>query len=63
MDTVDAAIKLMTSDNHQEVEMAIITLENYNKVRQDLCARTFEQADEMWKSSGMKDNAVVLFNK
>ena len=63
LDTVDAAIKLMTSENKQEVEMAIITLENYNKVRQQLCSDTFEQADEAWRATGMKDNAIVLFNK
>ncbi len=63
IDTVDAAIKLMTSENKQEIEMAIITLENYNRVRQELCSQTFEQADEMWKSTGMRDNAIVLFNK
>lgn len=63
LDTVDAAIKLMTSENKQEVEMAIITLENYNKVRQQLCADTFEQADEVWRNTGMKDNAIVLYNK
>ena len=63
LDTVDAAIKLMTSENKQEVEMAIITLENFNKIRQELCSETFEQADEIWKSTGMKDNAIILFNK
>ena len=63
LDTVDAAIKLMTSENKQEIEMAIITLENYNKLRQELCAQTFAEADEMWKATGMRDNAVVLFNK
>lgn len=63
LDTVEAAIKLMTSENKQEVEMAIITLENFNKVRQELCSETFEQADEQWKATGMRDNAIVLFNK
>lgn len=63
LDTVDAAIKLLTSENKQEIEMSIITLENYNKIRQELCSDTFEQADEAWKSTGMKDNAIVLFNK
>lgn len=63
LDTVDAAIKLMTSENKQEIEMAIITLENYNKVRQELCSDTFAEADELWKATGMRDNAVVLFNK
>ena len=63
LDTVDAAIKLMTSENKQEIEMAIITLENYNKIRQELCSETFEQADEIWRATGMKDNAIVLSNK
>lgn len=63
LDTVDAAIKLMTSENKQEIEMSIITLENYNKLRQELCSDTFAQADEIWKATGMRDNAVVLFNK
>ena len=63
LDTVEAAVKLMVSDNKQEIEMAIATLENYNKVRQELCAKTFEEADEIWKATGMKDNAVVLCNK
>ena len=63
LDTVDAAIKLLTSENKQEIEISIITLENYNKIRQELCSETFEQADEVWKASGMRDNAIVLFNK
>jgi len=63
LDTVDAAVKLLTSENKQEIEMSIITLENYNKIRQELCNETFEQADEIWKASGMRDNAIVLFNK
>ena len=63
LDTVEAAIKLMISDNRQEVEMSILTLGNYNKIRQELCSNTFLQADEMWKATGMRDNAVVLFNK
>lgn len=63
IDTVDAAIKVLTSENKQEIEMAIITLDNYNKIRQELCTETFEQADSIWQSSGMKDNAIVLFNK
>jgi len=61
LDTVDAAVKLMTSDNKQEIELAIITLDNYNKIRQELCSTTFAEADEMWQNTGMKDNAIVLF--
>ena len=62
-DTVSDAIKVLTSENKQEIEMSIITMENYNKIRQELCSQTFEQADEIWKASGMRDNAIVLFNK
>ncbi len=63
IDTVDAALKVMCSDNKQEIEMSLITLENYNKLRQEMCSETFAQADEIWQSTGMRDNAVVLFNK
>ncbi len=63
LDTVEAAIKFMTSENKQEVDMALTTLEQYNRMRQELCAVTFEEADKMWKATGMKDNAIVLFNK
>ena len=63
LDTVDAAIKLMTSDSMQETEMAIATLNDFNKVRQELCAKTFEEADEIWKATGMRDNAIVLAGK
>jgi single-stranded-DNA-specific exonuclease len=63
LDSVDAAVTVMVSENKQEIEMAINTLENYNKIRQELCNDIFTQADEMWQASGMRDNAVVLFNK
>lgn len=63
LDNVDWAVKLMISDNKQEVEMAIINLENLNKVRQELVAQTFAQADEMWQATGMKDNTIVLYHE
>lgn len=63
IDTVDSAIKVMISENKQEIEMAIITLENFNKLRQEMCSQTFAEADEMWRSSKSRDNAIVLFSK
>ena len=63
LDTVDSAIKLMISENKQEIEMAIINLENFNKVRQELVSQTFAQADGIWQSTGMRDNAIVLYNQ
>ena len=63
IDTVDNAIKVMISENKQEIEMAIISLENFNKLRQEMCSETFAQADDMWKASNSRDNAIVLFSK
>ena len=63
LDTVDAAVKLMISDNKQEIEMSVISLENFNKIRQEMCSQVFEEADRMWQASGMRDNAIVLFSK
>lgn len=63
IDNVDVALKLMISDNKQEIEMALISLENFNKIRQEMVSQTFAQADEMWQATGMKDNAIVLYHK
>ena len=59
LDAVDDAIKVLISDNRQEIEMSVIALENFNKVRQELCHSTFLEADEMAKKE--KDNTLVLF--
>ena len=63
IDNVDNAIKVMISENKQEIEMAIIALENFNKLRQEMCSQTFAEADEMWRASKSRDNAIVLFSK
>lgn len=62
LDTVEEALKVLISDNKQEIEMAIISLNNFNKVRQELCENTFLEAEEMLKSQGNDDNAIILFN-
>ncbi len=62
LDTVDAALKLMISDNKQEIELAIITLENFNKVRQELTSQTYEEALEMLKTGGNYKNSIILYN-
>ena len=63
LDTVDAAIKVLISDNKQEIEMAIQTLNEFNKIRQELCQNIFAEADEMVKAEGNRNPAIVLFNK
>lgn len=73
LDTIEDALKVLISDNKQEIEMAIISLNNFNKVRQELCESIFLEADEMLKvtphpnplpqgARGNKDNAIILFN-
>lgn len=61
LDTVDEALKVLISDNKQEIEMAIQNLNEFNKVRQELCQNVFAEADEMAKND--RNSAIVLFNK
>lgn len=63
LDTVEDALKVLISDNPQEIQMSIISLENYNKTRQNLCNETFAQADEMLGKEGNNNSAIILFNK
>ncbi len=63
LDTVESAVKVMISENKQEIELAIMQLENLNKLRQEMCSSIFEEADNMWRASGGKNNAIVLYSK
>lgn len=62
LENVDSAMKLLLSDNPTEIQFAVQTLNEFNSIRQTLCADTFAQADEMWQKEGMKNPAVVLFS-
>ena len=63
LDTVDFALKVLISDNKQEIQVAIQTLNEFNKIRQELCQNIFAEADEMVKKEGNRNSAIVLFNK
>ncbi len=63
LDTVDAALKVLISENPQEVEVAVTTLNELNKVRQTLCAEIFEQADKMVQKEGNRNSAIVLYSE
>ena len=60
IESVDPAIKLLISDNKQEIELSIMQLENLNKMRQQMVNSVFEEADEIWKNSKSRDNAIIL---
>jgi len=62
LDTVEEALKVLISDNPQEIEMAIRNLNEFNKIRQNLCQEVFEQADDMVKKEGNRNPAIILFN-
>ena len=61
LDTVEAALKVLISDNKQEIQMAITELENFNKIRQTLCQDTFMEADAMLQAEGNRNPAIILF--
>ncbi len=63
LDTVEDALKVLISDNHQEIEMAIQALNDFNKIRQTLCQDTFMEADAMVQAEGNRNPAIILFKK
>lgn len=61
LDTVKDAVNVMISDNKQEVELSVMALDNYNKIRQELCNKIFTEADAM--ASKCRDNVIVLYKE
>ncbi len=61
LDTVEDAVKILLSENKQEIETSIISLNNFNKIRQDLCHNIFLEAEEMIKKEGNKNPAIILY--
>ncbi len=62
LDTVEDAIKVLISENKQEIEMAIQSLNEFNKVRQTLGQEMFMEAEAMLSNEGNKNPAIILFN-
>lgn len=63
LDNVDIALKLLLSDNKVEIETAVQTLNELNKIRQNLCETTFLEADEILQKEGNNKNSIILFKK
>lgn len=63
LDTVDEALKVLISENKQEIEIAIQSLNEFNKIRQELCQNIFAEADEMVSAERGTNPAIILFNK
>ena len=63
LDNVETALKVLLSNNNTELDIAVQTLNELNKIRQELCENTFLEAEEMYLKNGTQDSAIVLFNK
>ena len=61
LDTVEDAVKILISDNKQEIETSVISLNNFNKVRQELCQNIFLEAEEMLNQEGNRNPAIILY--
>ena len=61
LDTVEDAVKILISDNKQEIETSVISLNNFNKVRQELCQNMFLEAEEMLTQEGNRNPAIILY--
>lgn len=61
LDTVEDAVKILISDNKQEIETSVISLNNFNKVRQELCQNMFLEAEEMLKQEGNRNPTIILY--
>ena len=63
LETVADALKVMLSDNPFEIDMAVQSLNEFNTTRQKFCQETFLQAEEMLKTEGNNNPAIILFNR
>ena len=63
LDNVELALKVLLSDNPAEIEIAVQSLNELNKIRQNLCENTFLEAEEMYLNGNTDDSAIILFNK
>ncbi len=64
LDVPDKAFELLIEDNPLTLKIAVEYLNNYNKIRQNLCDETFTQVLDIIKkdSSLLKDAAIILLN-
>ena len=60
LDTVENAVKLLISDNLSEVELCAEELNNFNKIRQNLCDDIYNEAVEMLQNQPVS-NSIILY--
>ncbi|MBQ2871982.1 single-stranded-DNA-specific exonuclease RecJ [bacterium] len=63
LDNAEVAFKLLTSNDDVELAMISQTLNNYNKIRQELGDKTFDEAVEYIEKNGLvNDSALIAYN-
>jgi len=62
LENVESAMKVLLSDNPAEISIASSKLEELNRVRQELCSLTYNQAINQLTDEDYDNNAVILYN-
>ena len=62
LDTVDEALRLLISETPAEIEVCAISLNNYNKIRQEFSDNIYAEALDMLKKEP-NDAAIVLYKE
>ena len=63
LDNVEMSMKVLLSENPIEIEQAVQTLNELNKVRQNLCEQIFLEAEKIYLSGNTDDSAIILFKE
>ena len=64
LDTADEGYKLLISDNGSEIEFLCSELNNKNVLRQTLCDKIFQEAQDLYENSSDKNEfAIVLYKE
>ncbi len=63
--TAEPAFKLLTEEDETTLKTALKELDNYNKIRQNLCDKTYEEALSQIQNNKnfKKEKAIVLFGE
>lgn len=63
LDSPETALKLLISNDDNEINEAVIKLNELNSLRQNLCDETFLQAKEMYEKDKFSNkHSIILFN-
>lgn len=62
LDTVESAVKLLISESKTEIDMCAEELNNFNRIRQDLCETIFQEALALLQNEPPQDSIILYKN-